>query len=764
VVNGDATPIKSAENDESTEGRTVLTLYGTAQGPKQLFSSLQQPVDVLPENAGATSALDASVKVTMPLRESSLPNIISTTQVFPLPEDDDRKSKPKTFGELFPRPSHIPQLQAPKLSKPQTTKGNTVTWTSQDAQDALELSSRDKSSHVYSVHKQAAGNWLGYGGVDMPQDVISPTAKAKSRQRALSTGEAQSKPSEATLVAVQEAKADALFRAVYSSFAPSRDDSMAVVPAEVKSMVWWRKVGEKRFKDTFPEEPSQTEPAQPAPIDPALLALQEDTDPIPVEDELEVYKEMVENWDESVAEPNPLEAVPKSQAEKDTDEILQEISEELEMLASYQRIRNSSLATNPLAPNLQNSSLASLAGSPSTPSAEEIDVYQMLKAHLTMMISMLPPYAVAKLNGDQLNDLNISRTLIIETEDRKGVLEDDQYSRRAAVPAPAPTPSLTRMASGGSAHSHFSPSTSQYGRSTPVAHQPSARPVQQPTSYFPQSSVQRTPSVNYGQRPAAPVGAYQTPAAPAYAGAAPRQSYNASQYGQQSSRTPFAQPATNQYYPQRTAAPASNYGNTTNPQYFQSTPQAQAQTQAHRYSTQQPQNGYYQRPQTNGSYNYNATSSARTVSPMKPNPSAAPNMRGGYATPAQAPHMRSSYYNQGTPAAAVPPQQYASPQPPSTPAPVGAVGSYNAMSGGNHQQMLLERQQSQQVAAQNQARLQAQNSFSSRNGSGTPQPPPPSNIANGTNGANGAGGQYGQGQGQSQGQATSGTNGAPMVA
>jgi hypothetical protein len=67
--------------------------------------------------------------------------------------------------------------------------------------------------------------------------------------------------------------------------------------------------------------------------------------------------------------------------------------------------------------------------------------------------------------------------------------------------------------------------------------------------------------------------------------------------------------------------------------------------------------------------------------------------------------MRSTYYG----------PQYATPQAPATAAP------YNGMPT-NTQQMMLERQQAQ-VAAQSQARLAAQNSFSSRAGSGTPQPP-----------------------------------------
>ena len=68
--------------------------------------------------------------------------------------------------------------------------------------------------------------------------------------------------------------------------------------------------------------------------------------------------------------------------------------------------------------------------------------------------------------------------------------------------------------------------------------------------------------------------------------------------------------------------------------------------------------------------------------------------------------MRSTYYG---------PSQYAAPQTPAA----AAAAAYNGVPG-NPQQMMLERQQAQQA----QARLAAQNSFSSsRQGSGTPQPP-----------------------------------------
>jgi hypothetical protein len=714
-VSRDLTPVNikdEIKEEEPLESRTVLTLYGTAQGPKQLFSSLQQPVSVPPTVPGSGADRVSSVKVFLPLPEASLPNIISTTQVFPLPEDDQKK-KSKTFGETFPPPAHLPQLSPPKLAKPPISRGNTITFAPQEAPSTPAR----KTPYSYSSQNLATGHWLGYGGVDMPKDPTSPTAKQKSRQRALSTGEAQLPPSEATLAAVHQAKEDALFRSVYSSFAPTRDDSTAIIPAETKSKVWWQKVGEKRFHETFP-------------IDPALLEsdVSVEAEAGEVVDEAEAFKEAVENF--TPADPNPFASVEKSDMEKSTDEVLQEISDLLETLASHQRIRNSSLATNPRTV-LHNSSLATLAGSPSSPSSEEIDIYQMLKSQLTLMIAQLPPYAVAKLNGDQLDELNISRTLIIETEDHNGVLEEDQYPRRSTVPTPGAPPPLSRMASMGTpAHSHYPPSSSQYSRNTPSAHQPSARPAQPVQNYYPQQQpALRSPSVHYQRSASNPNQTFQTPAA-SYGNSTPRQGYGA-QYGQQTPRPGYAQAATGQYYSQRPAAPASNYGNVATQQYYQTTPQPQS----HRYTPQQAQNGYYQRPQTTASYNYSTNPTVRTGSPMKANPSVAQpgqhSSRAGYGTPVSGASIRGGgYYPQGVAGTA----QYATP-PPSTPS-AATPGGYNTM-GSNHQQMMVDRQQAQ-IAAQSQARLAAQ-SFN-RHGSGTPQPPNP---------------QY---NGQQQ------PNGAPMVA
>ncbi|KAF3047550.1 hypothetical protein E8E12_010279 [Didymella heteroderae] len=661
-------PIKVKEEDQEDEkgpaSRTVLTLFGSAQGPKQLFSSLQQPRKIAP--ADMIPSFDASVSVTLPLREATLPQNIQTTEVFPLIDETDDKKKITTIGEVFRAPAHLPQISPPKIARPTTSKGNTITFAQSEP-----IKPKRKGSQSYAHQSLSAGFWLGYGGVDVPKDQTSPTARQKSRQRALSTGEAQQPPSESILVAVQQAKEDALFRSAYSSFAPTRDDATAIIPEETKNRVWWQKVGEKRFNEVFP-------------IDPQLLDADElaETQINCAAGEEDEFKDAVENFVPIESNIFPEE---KSEHDKDIDEILKDVSELIETLASHQRIRNSSLTTNPRTPVVQNSSLAQLVGSPSTPSSDEVDVYQILKSQLTLMISQLPPYAVAKLNGDQLEELNISRTILFDTKEYKGVMEEDQLSRLAKTPAVAavPPPTLTRASS--SSQSLYPAGSAQYARPSS-----SARPVQAAPAYH----SQRSSSIQYQRSPSGPAQGFQASAG-SFAPSS-RQGYAATPSHNLQTPRPGGQ-----YYQQRPSQSGS-YGGAASSQFYQGTPQTQGQN---RYTAQQPQNGYYQRS-ANVAPMY-GTPQARTGSPMKPGAPATPSgygARSGYAPSGG--QMASTYYG---------PSQYGTPQ-----APVTRTG-YTGLSS-NPQQIMLERQQAQ-AAAQSQARLAAQNSFSSRQGSGTPQPP-----------------------------------------
>ncbi|KAB2575751.1 Class E vacuolar protein-sorting machinery protein HSE1 [Lasiodiplodia theobromae] len=609
--------------DSFAGSRAVLTLFASAQGNKQLFSSLQKPVRVEgKKTTGETSELESAVDVTLPLDESGLPSMISSTKIIPVHTEDaiGGKSKGPTFGEVFGPPPKFRDLKPPVPATQSATKGNTITWGQQDL--ALRSGRRGSS---YSSQKLTTGDWLGYSGIDVEKEPSSPSAKRKQRDRALSTGEVNPPLPDEEQAKLDKARADALFRSVYSSFAPTHDDGVAVIPEETKNRVWWQKVGEKRFNEIFA-------------LDPALLDAQpgeavEDMSTDENTNEEETFKTAAEQF--IPEELNVPESSENNKEDQEIDELLQEISELLETLHSYQRIRQSTLAPPTRTPAGQDTSVQ-----PSTPSSDEMDVYNLLKTQLSLMISQLPPYAVAKLNGDQLEDLNISKKLVIETKDYRGVMEEDQVSKLAKSAAIGATVGASAVRPPGY------PPASQYAR-TPAAPPYASRTVGGPPSYYPQQQApNRTPSVpRYGPQ------GYQTPGA--YASTAQRPPYGGPAYGQPPRQPSYGAAAStygqtpSSYYGR---GPPAAYGMA--PSYYQGTPQGAAQS---RYM--QPGSAYP--PRTQGAapmYNYTATGSphVRTASPLKqgqpgaaqtPYPPQRPPSGNPYGTPGQQP-QRPSYYPQ----------------------------------------------------------------------------------------------------------------------
>lgn len=587
---------------DQADGKTVLTLFANASGPRMLFSSLQQAVRV-PSTSSTT--LDTSVAVTLPIQESTLPNILSATKIVAtdLDETKKEKKKPSTFGELFAPPASIPQLSPPKPAKSLTTRGSSITWVPAPTESS---SKSTRSGFVYSKQPLTTGQWLGYSGVDSPQEPVTAEAKQKHRQRALSTGEPNPPLSKATVAALNQAKEDALFRSAYSSFAPTYDDAIAIVPAKTRNQVWWRRIGSNKFTEAFA-------------IDPALLGEEPDTEPaeppeVDEEAEVKAFEEAVEDFDPEMLPPG----FPEPSGDKATDDILKEISELLETLHSYQRIRNSSLATSARTPVVQNSSLAQLNGTPSNPSSAEVETYDILKTQLALMIQMLPPYAVAKLNGDQLSELNISRNIVIETKDYRGVMEEDPITRQSKTNAmnPTPGPQLARAAG---SHQQYGTPTTQYARQ--------AAPVSvRAANYYPQQAAVRSPSIQYNQ---GRTPSYSTPAgyAASRPGYGPQPGYNQqtpSRHHSYSQQTPAA----SQYY-QRPSTGAQNYGMPST--YYPQTPQTAPSNRgipppgagaAHPSSYTQQRPAAAQAPSANYNYaaynNHAQSPHMRNASPLKP--------------------------------------------------------------------------------------------------------------------------------------------------
>jgi len=388
------------------KSKTVLTLYGGERQAKQLFSSLAKP-----------DFLDREIN------EQALPNGISATTIIPTRSlSDETKPTAPILGTVFA--SNARSLDPPKQSSKHTaTRSSSVNW--YNPADAASAPKEPSLRPTYSKQPLSSGQWLTYNAVPSSAQLATPETKRKQRDRALSFGEPQASLSEETMAAHNQAKEDALFRSVYSSFAPDRDDTGSIVSEQQRNRLWWAKIGEAEYQKLLDMKYGPDQGSE---------ALEKDA--VADEDEIdeEMIKEAIESWEpeDSAEVMKDKEADP---AAKDTDSILQEISDLLETLNSYQRIRNLSQITSTRTMPGQNAQLASMSGGPSSPSPAEFDTYDVLKDQLALIVANLPPYMVAKLDGDKLGALTISTRIPILAKDQKGTLTEDELSTRAKVPA-----------------------------------------------------------------------------------------------------------------------------------------------------------------------------------------------------------------------------------------------------------------------------------------------------------------------------------------
>ncbi|KAI6780746.1 uncharacterized protein J7T54_001054 [Emericellopsis cladophorae] len=413
--------------DDDSGAREVLSLFGLAPQEKRLFSSL----------ADSRAAH---------LSDANLPAGISLTRVYP----STSQERVLTLGELFPAPRALPALQPPKQPKTQA-KGNQL--------DFYHPELTDKSqywSNSYFGSKLSAGHYLDYSHA-------TPSASAKARQHERVKSLAGKKPS---ATEVQMSEMETLFRGAFSSFAPCKDDSTAVVPASVAGRVWWQRAGQQNFQNMIEIDYYGLDDGN------------QNADEVDLDES--AVREAIDNWDEAVVDPTLEDAMgaKRDDAEKEVEEILDEVSDLIETLASYQRIRNLNL---PNSQNRQSSDPVAgdmLATAGPQVAEEERATYQVLKAQLSLIIKTLPPYAVAKLNGDQLNDLLISTKLEVSTDQYKGVMEEDDAAAQARLRAQQTAPASQRQPQRTPSISyanHYQPSN-QYG--TPQ------RPPSQSQQYY----------------------------------------------------------------------------------------------------------------------------------------------------------------------------------------------------------------------------------------------------------------------------------------
>ncbi len=656
-------------------GNNVLTLLGNMGSGRtgQLFTSLRKP-----------NTSDE------PLNEAILPNGITATKIVPvhsINNIEDKKHTP-TLGERFPPPAGLPPLPLPKQSRHTATRSSSVSW-----YNPAEAESKNKSSRrdSYTTQPLSTGQWLIYNAAPSSTQIVSPESKRKQRDRALSFGESQTSISEEAMVAHNQAKEDALFRSVYSSFAPDRDDSGAIVAEQQKNRFWWSKHGEQTYRGLLGMRDAELYEAE--------------TNGVGNEDGIDEseIEEAIKTWEpeEIPQEMNTSKIVSLETPEnsKEADAVLSEISDLLETLDSHQRVRNLTLATNARTIGGQNPQSTASTVTPNSPSSAEFDVYEVLKAQLTLIVSTLPPYLVAKLDGDKLGALSISTKIQVESKNQKGTMESDDSAAiaRAAV-RPAATPGIPQAAS---AYANAPTRSSSY---VPPTATPVQRYQQQPgygaqtaprqssnSGYLQNPQYSNRPaSYNYsaGARPAYPPQSQQPPQR-----AASSSNY-ATQYGQQSSQafgsyqqgyrgySGMGQNGSNYNYSQQYSTPQARPPNSVQP------------PQAYRGS----QTDYQQRAVPPQGYGYGSAPAGGSASPHQQRSSfSAPGQTAPPQRPATLYHTHSSQYNPATPASPL----------------VNGTRS----SGSPTQQGHMTAEEQAALMARQKAQL------AERQGSGTPQPP-----------------------------------------
>lgn len=415
------TEVSEDDNDSSSElhainvcareDKRALTLFGNPANPKHLFSSLQKSVKVPLQSS---SGPEKFVEVQEELREVGLPNGITTTKVVPFNLAATPKPSKRTFGEVFPPRESLPKLEPPRK---RSHRGNAATWVDRfdatfDARDFLGERSN------YCLAPLPSTQWLQYGGV-----TPSPSYwdRVEKQQGDPDIAHRHGDP------ALWNGPDPSAFLGVFSSFAPSHDSSGAIVQLASKDAVWWSQRGAHRVNTLLSipyegeGEDDNTETVCPGNIgdlDESLL------------------DEMIASFNAEDFAMNVDEADVES---KDVNQLLGDVSDLLNTLSSHQRIRN--LIPPPASPQGSEADETFAVDELNAPSDAEFGVYETLKSSLVAIISNLPPYAVAKLDGHQLAELNISQRIVIDTPDYSGTMEKDDYTlsqeRAAALVAAA---------------------------------------------------------------------------------------------------------------------------------------------------------------------------------------------------------------------------------------------------------------------------------------------------------------------------------------
>ncbi|KAL4785701.1 hypothetical protein BJX76DRAFT_324054 [Aspergillus varians] len=458
-----------ASAEEVRSSGLVLTMFGNPANPKQLYSSLQKSVKV-PLSSGE-SETKKYVEVQTPLPEVGLPNGITSTKVAPYDGEKKPKITKRTFGQTFAPKATLPQLEPPRRAR-SSSRTSQISWI-----DPFDTVTNYRSflgdRNNYSFAQLPSGTWLQYGGV-----TSSPSFWGRRQKQQPPQQHGEERYHEDPILWSDEDAS--MLQGVYSSFAPSFDSSGAVVQADSKNLVWWSKRGIKRLNVLLSisdggEAPDTT-------VQPGSIG---DLDESTLEEMVKSFNPndfIDDSIPSDIAKDGQEEQADKTPEDKDTDDLLAEVSDLLETLSSYQRIRNLELSTPNQGAEAKDTAPAQAA--PDKPSDAEREVYETLRSSLSVLVSQLPPFAVAKLNGDQLAELNISQKILVENTDYPGSMEKDDHTiqqERAAAAAAAPVANRTTTPS---RPANYQAQYNQRAFSTNTRIQPTGS-FQSPQPYYP---------------------------------------------------------------------------------------------------------------------------------------------------------------------------------------------------------------------------------------------------------------------------------------
>ncbi|KPI34924.1 uncharacterized protein AB675_3812 [Cyphellophora attinorum] len=360
---------KSKESEDSPDQILILR-SSTDKGVATLYSGLQ--------TAAGTEA------ARKPIDGRSLPNGFDLARPAKIdPAFLAAPKQPRKFADVFGPHRNTKALEMPK-GRP-AVRSNVLGFSAEAFPERIAPLNRQDYRH----QQLATATWVDYSRGHTLDEL---DASRKYRDKGVAANDFR-----AALIAndhsVNESNNNiALYKQAFSSFAPTTDSSLSLVNNEDRSRIWWRKQGSKQMKKIF-------------------------TASYPDLDEPEPVKEQSAEDDfEGVLsyEPSTEELqLPERDDPTDIDDVLEEISELLETVHSYQRIR--SLETRQ-------------STDPSKPSGPEFDAFDVLRSQLAILVAAVPPFAVSKLDGDKLSDLNISTNIKVDSVDYKGTMQADDFT------------------------------------------------------------------------------------------------------------------------------------------------------------------------------------------------------------------------------------------------------------------------------------------------------------------------------------------------